>query len=182
MAKSPGWFLFTAQLITRFTEFGLTWTWNIKRLQPCDDKPLLQNNLPKFYHVQTNVYRFYDREQSVDFSFSKQKLFLKLGLTTSSFLTLCQHRMSFPTPGLPSGWLTVATSVWLSAHTHTHTHNCRCGCPSAPRLTLGSASGQAVCPLPGALHQLQRLAAALLHQRVRHFFVGEVNLWTVTFL
>lgn len=54
----------------------------------------------------------------------------------------------------------------------------RLSCPSAPRFPLGSASSQTVCPLPGALHQLQSLPTALLHQRIKHVFMEKVHLWT----
>lgn len=56
------------------------------------------------------------------------------------------------------------------------TGECVSVCLSAPGFTLRSASGQTVCPLPGAVHQGEGLAAALLHRGVHHLCVGEVNL------
>lgn len=54
---------------------------------------------------------------------------------------------------------------------------CMCVCPSAPGFTLSSASGQTVCPLPGALHEGEGLTTTLLHRQITHVSAGKVNLW-----
>lgn len=69
-----------------------------------------------------------------------------------------------------SSWLLDWTSAWAD------TVGCVFNCRSAPGLTLGSASGQTVGPLPGALHQRQGLAAALLHRMVWQVCVGKIHL------
>lgn len=84
-------------------------------------------------------------------------------------------------PELNSSILEIYQTVSLSVCLSGYPQVCVClfVCLSAPGFTLGSASGQTVSPLPGALHQGEGLTTTLLHRCIGHLFVGKVNLWTV---
>lgn len=81
---------------------------------------------------------------------------------------------------MPELNLSIILELYQSVSVATNRCMCACVCLSAPGFTLGSASGQTVCSLPGTIHQGEGLTTTLLHRRIQHFSVGKVNLCIVT--
>lgn len=121
--------------------------------------------------LQCDVHHAVLLQQEVSLITFKNQRFITSHITSRWFISLLVYDYAVAQTVTPH-------PVKLSDSGCKHTQMCRYSraCLSAPRFTLGSASSQTVGSLPGALHQLECLAAAFLHQWIRNVSVRKLNL------